>query len=300
MKERFEGDNRFQLVEALKRQEFVGGNAKVSEALIGRGKLVEFKSGENIIVQGGPDNDVYFLITGVAGVMVNGAQIATRKAGQHVGEMAAIEPSLPRSATVLVLELVVALKISSADFIAVGEKFPQVWLPLAKELSRRLFQRNSTISLPNEAPKLFIISSSEAKSIAQGLRAGLEHDVFSRVWDDGVFFAGGYPLEALEIQVAEFDFAVAIAEADDIIESRGVKAPTVRDNVLFELGLFMGKLTRYRTILVHPKIKDLKLPSDLQGLTLISYESGDVATLDARLTPVCDQIRAIVDYWLGE
>ena len=60
----------------------------------------------------------------------------------------------------------------------------------------------------------------------------------------------------------------------------------MRDNVLFELGLFMGKLTRYRTILVHPKVKDLKLPSDLQGLTLASYEQGDDATLATRLKPV--------------
>jgi CRP/FNR family cyclic AMP-dependent transcriptional regulator len=148
--------------------------------------------------------------------------------------------------------------------------------------------------VPNKAPKLFIISSSEAKSIAHAVRDGLEHDVFSKVWDDGVFFAGGYPLEALEAEVAQADFAVAIAEPDDIVESRGVKAPTVRDNVLFELGLFMGKLTRYRAILVHPKVKGLKLPSDLHGLTVVPYEPGDPTTLAARLTPVCDQIRAVV------
>ncbi|MFZ0509497.1 MAG: TIR domain-containing protein [Methylocella sp.] len=294
MKKRFEGENRPQLIAALKRQEFACGRTEIAGALAVHGELVEFQPGENVIVQSGTDNDVYFLIVGVVTIVVNGAQIATRKAGEYVGEMAAIEPSLPRSATVLVLESVLALKISSAGFMEVGEQFPQIWLPLAQALSKRLYQRNSTISLPNEAPKLFIISSSEARPIAHGVRAGLEHDVFSQVWDDGVFFAGGYPLEALELQVAEADFAVAIAEADDVIESRSVKAPTVRDNVLFELGLFMGKLTRYRAILVHPKMTDLKLPSDLQGLTLVSYEPGDDATLAARLTPVCDQIRALV------
>ena len=40
---------------------------------------------------------------------------------------------------------------------------------------------------------------------------------------------------------------------------------TLRDNVLFELGLFMGKLTRYRTILIHPKVKDLKCPRTFRG-----------------------------------
>lgn len=282
------------MIAALKRQEFVGGKADIAEALAACGSLVEFQPHEYIVVQDGEDNDVYLLVAGVVAIIVNGAQIATRKAGQHVGEMAAIEASLPRSATVLVLEQSLTLKISSADFLAVGTEFPQIWLPIAQELSRRLHQRNSTIWVPNEAPKLFIISSSEAKPIAYGVRTGLKRHVFSTVWDDGVFFAGGYSLEALEIQVARADFAIAIAEADDISVSRGLECPTVRDNVLFELGLFMGELTRYRAILMHPKIMGLKLPSDLQGLTLISYEPGDPATLAARLKPVCDQIRALV------
>jgi CRP/FNR family cyclic AMP-dependent transcriptional regulator len=294
MKERFEGANRAQLLTALKGQELAGGSKDIAEALCARGELVEFQSGEKLIVQGGSDTDVYFLLVGTVSIIINGAQINSRKAGQHVGEMAAIEQSLPRSATVLAVEMCVALKLSGVDFVVIGEEFPQLWLPLARELSKRLHQRNKTILVPNTAPKMFIISSSEAKAVAHGVRDGLEHDVFSRVWDDGVFFAGGYTLEALEEQVMQSDFAVAIAEADDITTSRGVESPTVRDNVLFELGLFMGRLTRHRSILVHPQMRNLKLPSDLQGLTLISYEQGDAATLATRLEPVCEKIREII------
>jgi CRP/FNR family transcriptional regulator, cyclic AMP receptor protein len=263
MKERFEGTNRPQLVAALARQELANGNTQLAELLCTKGELVEFAAGENMIVQGGGDNDVFFLVMGAVSIIINGAQINSRRAGQHIGEMAAIEPSLPRSATVHVLEPAVAVKLSSAEFMTVNERFPEIGLRLAMELSRRLMQRNRTISLPNPAPRLFIISSSEAKGIAHAIRDGLERDVFSKVWDDGVFFAGGYPLEALDREVSQADFAIAIAEADDIVESRGIKAPTLRDNVLFELGLFMGKLTRHRSILIHPKMKDLKLPSDL-------------------------------------
>jgi len=295
MKERFEGEqNRPQLVASLRRQDFAGGQLEIAHALADAGDLVEFKPGDNIIIQNAVDNDIYLLVTGAVAVIVNGAQVAIRSAGQHVGEMAAIEASLPRAATVTVLEHAVALKLTSAAFMAVGEKFPSVWLPIAQELSRRLYQRNKTIYLPNQAPKLFIMSSSEALKIAHALRSGLDKDVFSTVWDDGVFFAGGYPLEALEKQVGESDFAVAIAEPDDISESRGQRAPTVRDNVLFELGLFMGKLSRYRTILVHPKVKDLRLPSDLQGLTLVPYQAGDDSTVTERIEPVCNTIRALV------
>jgi predicted nucleotide-binding protein len=122
----------------------------------------------------------------------------------------------------------------------------------------------------------------------------LEPHVFSTIWSDGVFFAGGYPLEALEKAVSESDFAVAIAQADDVIRSRSKMQPTLRDNVLFELGLFMGKLTRHRAILVHPRVSKLKLPSDLHGLTLLSYALGTPADLTDRLNPVAEEIVKIV------
>jgi CRP/FNR family cyclic AMP-dependent transcriptional regulator len=294
MKERFEGKNRRHLVAALMRQELALGKTEIAEALMGHGSLVERAPGAKLITQEAHDNDIYFLVAGVVAIIINGAHYATRTAGQHVGEVAAIEPSLPRSATVSVLERIVALKVSSAGLMKVGKKFPQIFRPIAQELARRLYQRNSTIFVPNTAPRLFIMSSSEAKPVAYSVRDGLKKDVLCKVWDDGVFFAGGYPLEALEKQVDGSDFALAIAEADDISISRRVKAPTVRDNVLFELGLFMGTLTRYRAILAHPKIKNLKLPSDFQGLTVLLYEPGDVATLDDRVAPICDKIRILV------
>ena len=123
MKERFEGDGRPLLIAALRRQDFAESDVNIAEALCAVGTLIEVKPGEDIIVQGQADNEIYLLVAGVVGIIVNGAQVATRKAGQHVGEMAAIEPSLLRSATVRVLEAVVALKITSADFMKVGERF---------------------------------------------------------------------------------------------------------------------------------------------------------------------------------
>jgi CRP/FNR family transcriptional regulator, cyclic AMP receptor protein len=294
MKERFEKDGRQNLVDALKRQEFVGGDVKLADALIKVGELMEYKKGEKLISEGGEDNDIYLLVAGSVAVVVKGNEIATRKAGQHVGEMAAIEPAQRRSATVVAHDIVVALKIESADFNSIGKDYPQVWLPIARELSRRLLQRNDLIPPPNEYPKLFIISSTEALEVAHEIQNQLQHDVFSAVWDQGVFFAGGYPLEALEKAVSESDFAVAIAQPDDIVESRGTRHSTLRDNVLFELGIFLGRLTRHRAILVHPRVTGLKLPSDLHGLTLVSYDPGKPGELPARLGPACHEIRKLV------
>ncbi|HET7086952.1 MAG TPA: TIR domain-containing protein [Rhizomicrobium sp.] len=294
MKERFEGANGPQLIRALKPQAMVGHDQALAERLAQVGSVVSFAQGQDLIVQDGADNDLYFLVAGEVAILVKGAEVSTRKAGETVGEMAAIEPTLPRSATVRALETTVALKVSNAAFLDIAEAYPKMYQPLARDLAQRLYQRNDTIAEPNQFPKLFIISSSEALDLAHALREGLDGRVFSTVWDQGVFFAGGYPLEALEKQVGESDFAVAIAEPDDIVESRGSRAPTVRDNVLFELGLFMGKLSRHRSILVHPKMKDLKLPSDLQGLTLIPY-TGAPGSLANPMAPVCEQVKATVD-----
>jgi CRP/FNR family cyclic AMP-dependent transcriptional regulator len=294
MKERFEGDGHQNLIDALKRQEFVGANADLANAMVKQGELIEFHKGDKLITEGGEDNDIYLLISGSVAIVVKRNEVATRKAGQHVGEMAAIEPAQKRAATVVAHDTVVALKLNNAAFMSIGNAHPQIWLPIARELSRRLHQRNDLIPPPNEYPKLFIISSTEALPVAREIQAQLEHDVFSTVWNEGVFFAGGYSLEALEKAVSESDFAVAIAQPDDIVEIRGDKHPTLRDNVLFELGLFMGKLTRHRAILIHPRVTGLKLPSDLHGLTLLSYAPGKPDELRARLGPACNEIRKMV------
>lgn len=294
MKERFEASGRSKLLEALLRQEFVSGDVKLANALAERGELLEFQKGEKLITEEAEDDDIFLLISGSGAVVIKGNQINTRKAGQHVGEMAAIEPAQKRSASIIALETVVALKISSLEFNAIGNEHPKIWLPIARELARRLFQRNALIPTPNEHPKLFIISSSEALDVAREIQSHLHRDVFSTVWNEGTFFAGGYSLEALEKAVNESDFAVAVAQPDDIIETRGGKYPTLRDNVLFELGLFMGRLSRYRAILIHPRVTGLKLPSDLHGLTLLSYEPGEPNELSSRLGPACHEIRKLV------
>lgn len=294
MKERFQGSGHQNLIDALTRQEFVSGNGKLAEAFAARGELVEFAKGGKIITQGGEDNDIYFLLAGSVSIVIKGNEYTTRTAGQHVGEMAAIEPAQRRSADVVAHDTVVTLKLNNADFMSLGREYPEIWLPIARELSRRLYQRNELIPPPNEYPKLFIISSTEALDVAKAIRDSLEHDVFSTIWNEGVFFAGGYSLESLEKAVSESDFAVAIAQPDDIIETRGSRQPTLRDNVLFELGLFMGKLGRHRALLIHPHITGLKLPSDLQGLTLLRYDSDTTDPLTSRLKPACDQIRTIV------
>ena len=295
MIDRFQGANRPNLVASVLRQAFVQNKNEIAEALIAAGTLVEFQPGETLIVQNDGTNDAFLLAAGTVQVVANGVEIRTLGAGAHVGEMSAIHPANPRSATIRATTTVVAIKVPGAKFIEICDKYEGTWKFIAQELSHRLFDRNRLIKLPNDKPKVFIMSSAEALDVAKEIQSGLQRDALPVVWTNGVFWASGYPLEVLEEAVEDSDFAVAVARFEDTVHSRGSAHAAMRDNVLFELGMFIGRLGRHRTFLVHPDIKGLVLPSDLKGITPLSYIVPTMPDeLTPRIAPVCTDIIKIV------
>lgn len=132
----------------------------------------------------------------------------------------------------------------------------------------------ASVALVIEAPvRLFIGSSKEGLEVARNLQAELESMHVCEVdrWDVDVFEPSGYTLDSLLTAAAKVDFAVLIASPDDIVVSRGVTTPSVRDNILLEFGLFAGALGRERTYLLAIGDRDLKLPTDVLGLTRLPY-----------------------------
>jgi len=91
-----------------------------------------------------------------------------------------------------------------------------------------------------QRPSIFIGSSSEGLEVARSLRTQLNNDAEVTLWNEGVFTLSQGYLEALANALPRFDFAVLVFSADDQVESRGVTQIAPRDNVMFELGLFMG------------------------------------------------------------
>lgn len=122
-------------------------------------------------------------------------------------------------------------------------------------------------------PKVFIGCARENSAIMDVLAAGLEPVASVHRWtDESMFPPGKFILACLLEHVREFDFAVMLFEPADILISRGEETLAPRDNVVFELGLFMGNLEPQRVFVVVPRIdKKLKMLSDLGGLTPISY-----------------------------
>jgi CRP/FNR family cyclic AMP-dependent transcriptional regulator len=296
MIERFQGDEgRRRLVAALTEHRLVANRPELAERLVAVGEVVEAPAGVAFINQGDQASDVFFIIAGKVEVRVNGKVVANRFPGDHVGEMAAIEPTQPRAASVIPVETTVLLKVSEAEFSAAAEQFPDVWLRIAAALARRLAQRNHLVTAQRQRVRVFIVSSAEALPIVRLIRQQFEHDPFLAVgWEQGVFRAANYTLEDLEAQLDDSDFAIAVAHKDDVVITRGDEWPTVRDNVIFELGLFMGRLGRRRAFLMEPREANLKLPSDMAGLTTIPYRYVPGNDAAAYIATACDRLRELI------
>jgi predicted nucleotide-binding protein len=249
-------------------------------------------AGEILFEQNGEDNDIYFVLAGAVIVLINGREIAIRGPGDHVGEMAAIEPTQRRSATIVGSERSLVAKLSEKAFAELASRYPHMYRYIARELARRLLQRNAQVGAYREKVKVFIISSAEALPVARVVQNAFKEDpILPVVWTDGVFKIANYTLQDLEAQIDNSDFAIAIAHSDDMTESRGKDWPSPRDNVIFELGLFMGRLGRSRAVLMEPREEKVKLPSDLSGITTITYryEKGEDAA--ALMAPACNALR---------
>lgn len=126
---------------------------------------------------------------------------------------------------------------------------------------------------------VFVGSASEGLPIAEAVASFLESDFRAQLWKHGLFRPGQYSLESLEEALGRVSFAVIVGTPDDVLTKRGVTSDTVRDNLVLELGLFIGRLGRRRALLLVPEHAELALPSDLHGLTLAKYSAAGPAAL---------------------
>jgi CRP/FNR family cyclic AMP-dependent transcriptional regulator len=116
-----------------------------------------------------------------------------------------------------------------------------------------------------------------------------------KVWTDGIFQPSSTTLDDLISTIQVSDFAILVLGQDDKVISRGNKGWAPRDNVIFELGMFIAVLGKKRTLIVKPKSRLLKIPSDLLGFNPINYELKDENSIDIKkIAPVCSTIREVI------
>jgi hypothetical protein len=151
---------------------------------------------------------------------------------------------------------------------------------------------------------VFVGSSSEALPYAKAVRACLEDDGLASapsgepkidvtLWSEDFFVPTSTFIESLANALPRFDFAVFVLTPDDLIGRRDLSSKGPRDNVVFELGLFMGHLGRARTFALVQEDTSA-IPSDLAGVVTARYRLREGGSERAAVGAACDRILKVV------
>lgn len=139
----------------------------------------------------------------------------------------------------------------------------------------RLFQYLKQLRM-NTKPAVFIGSSTEGEPYGNAIVNHLQEKTAPQHWR-GVFELAGSVMSSLMQALDEFEYAVFVLTPDDKIRSRKKEFTTARDNLFFEMGLFISRIEMKRVFFVLPEsINNFKLPSDIKNITHGTYEDKRV------------------------
>lgn len=142
--------------------------------------------------------------------------------------------------------------------------------------------------------RIFIGSSSEELKLAESAKKILEpeFDVTiwnDTVWDTAVFKINNNFLHDLLKATLQFDFGILLGTTDDKVVVREKEVLQSRDNVLFELGLFMGRLGLAKCAFVVEK--ELNILSDIKGISLARFSKKELSSYEDAIRTVGDLFR---------
>lgn len=143
--------------------------------------------------------------------------------------------------------------------------------------------------------RLFIGSSSEELKLAERAKKILNVDFDVTIWNESVWEKSVFKLNdsflnSLLKATLKFDFGLLLGTKDDKVKVRGVTKMQPRDNILFELGLFTGRLGISKcAFLVDEKIDIL---SDLKGISLAKFKYDDSDSFE-------DEVLKVKDFFLN-
>lgn len=142
----------------------------------------------------------------------------------------------------------------------------------------------------------------EGLDVAYAVRDQLDREAEITLWNEGIFHLSHSFLESLVNALDRFDFAILVPTPDELLVSRDDSLLAPRDNLVFELGLFMGRLGRARTFVICADDARLKMPSDLAGISVARYDSARTDhNLVAAIGSACNLVRkAITSLGLSE
>lgn len=141
--------------------------------------------------------------------------------------------------------------------------------------------------LSDNRPSIFIASTSEALEVARAVKANFDKEADVEIWTENIFSKNKSYLSTLRNRASFYDFAIIVFTPDDTAIIRNKKYQIPRDNLLFELGLFMGSVGSNRTFIIADE--NVRILSDFQGISISTFRTRD--NLVSAVGNACDEIR---------
>src|SRR5262245_55510243 len=142
---------------------------------------------------------------------------------------------------------------------------------------------------PDVKPRLFIGSSTEALPIAKFVKDSLNDVAECIIWNEKVFGINKSYFDTL-LEVPNLnDYAILIASKDDKTESKSKMFESPRDNVIFEFGLFLGRLGKRKVFIIEEE--GVKLPSDIYGIEIPKFTRGAKQVNSKSLVACCERLK---------
>ena len=140
--------------------------------------------------------------------------------------------------------------------------------------------------------KVFIGSSNERRSLMTEIAAHVGANSHTSLrWTDAAAFPGGaVSFDRLLELPSLVDAAVFVFSDEDKTWYRGQEIPSPRDNVVFEYGLFVGRLGPGRVVIIREG-KPVH-PTDLSGLIYIAYDRSNPADAEVQFRHWLNQVSA--------
>lgn len=142
--------------------------------------------------------------------------------------------------------------------------------------------------------RIFIGSSSEELTLAKSAKRMLEPEFEvtiwnDNIWDTAVFKINNNFLHDLLKATLQYDFGILLGTTDDKVIVRDQEVLQSRDNILFELGLFMGRLGLSKCAFVVEK--ELNILSDIKGISLARFSKKEPDSFINAISTVGDLFR---------
>ncbi len=134
-------------------------------------------------------------------------------------------------------------------------------------------ESESLITPASQRPSAFVASSTQGRAYALAVQEHLAPHADVDVWsDDDIFRLNRAYLDTLLDSAGFYDYGIAVMTPDDEIKVRGEAGHAARDNVIFEYGLFLGRLGPHRAFML--KETSVRTFSDFAGIEVAGFELG--------------------------